>query len=99
MRRTPLSLVVAVSTTLITACAPAAQHTYVAQTRETIVSTTEEHEADPPTHLIYIENHSTDPVTVFSLALTGCENIKPERGAHSATLRVHRYGRVLGMRL
>jgi len=99
MRRTHLSLVVAVSTTLITACAPAAQHTFVAPTRETIVSTTEEHEADPPTHLIYIENHSTVPVTVFSLALTGCENIKPECGAHPASLRVHPDGRVLAMRI
>lgn len=51
-------------------CAPAAQRAYVAPTRETIISTTEEHQANPPSHLIYIENHSTVPVTVFSLNLT-----------------------------
>jgi hypothetical protein len=81
------------------ACAPAAQRTYVAPTRETIVSTTEEHEANPPSHLIYIENHSTVPVTVFSLSLTGCDNIKLDCGPHPVRLNVHPDSRVLALRV
>src|SRR5919199_2089145 len=55
-----------------------AQHAYVAPTFETIVSRTEERQSDPPEHVIFIENHSTVPVTVFSVSLTGCENVKPQ---------------------
>lgn len=81
------------------ACAPATQRTYVAPTDQTIVSTTEEHEANPPTHLIYIENHSTVPITVFSLRLTNCENIKLECGAHPANMKVEPDRRVLAYRV
>jgi hypothetical protein len=81
------------------ACATATQRTYVAPTQETIVSTTEQHEADPPSHSIYIENHSTVPVTVFSLNLTQCENIKNECGAHPSRLKVQPGGRTLAVRI
>jgi hypothetical protein len=84
---------------VLAACAPATQRTYVAPTRETIVSTTEEHEANPPTHLIYIENHSTVPVTVFSVSLTGCENIKQDCGPHPVHLDVRPDSRVLAVRV
>ena len=95
MSRLPLLLAVAIAA----ACAPATQRAYVAPSPETIVSTTEQHEADPPSHTIYIENHSTVPVTVFSVYLTNCQNIHGECGPHPVKLRVPAAGRVMAMRI
>ena len=44
-----------------------AQRAYVAPTLETVVSSTEERQSDPPQHLIFVENHSTVPIIVFSV--------------------------------
>src|SRR5947207_13454183 len=69
------------------ACAPATQHAYIAPSFDTIVSTTEVHEANPAAHLIYIENHSTVPVEVFSIRLTDCQNIREQCGPRNTHLR------------
>ena len=73
---------------LLAACAPASQHTYIAPSRETVVSTTEVHDANPPTHLIYVENHSTVPVIVFAITYTDCENVKIQCGAHQLNQKI-----------
>lgn len=97
--RTSLLLPCSLALALLAGCAPAAQRTYIAPTRETIVSSTEEHEANPPSHLIYITNNSTVPVTVFSLNLTGCENIKNECGAHPSNIKVEPDRRVMVLKV
>src|SRR5256885_2346192 len=63
----PRALLAAV---LLTACAPTTQHTYVAPTFQSIVSSTEERQGNPPAHLLFVENRSTVPVVVFSTSLT-----------------------------
>ena len=81
------------------ACAPATQHAYIAPSVDTIVSTTEVHEANPPAHLIYIENHSTVPVEVFSIRLTDCQNIREQCGTRNTHLRVPAGNRVIAVRV
>lgn len=88
-----------VAAALLTACASATQQTYIAPNRYTIVSTTEERQADPPSHLIYIENHSTVPVTVFSVSLTGCENVKQSCSPRPTNIRVGPGQRQLAIRV
>jgi hypothetical protein len=78
----------------------AAQPTYVAATSRTIVSTTVEQEGSFRGHAIYVENHSTVPVTVFSVNLTGCENIKPQQcSTHRTNIHVGPGGRELAIRV
>ena len=86
MRR--VLLLLDLSTALLLACAPPAQRTYIAPSYDTIISTTEEHQADPPLHLVYVENHSTVPVIVFSVRLTNCENINVQCGVHPANVKL-----------
>ena len=81
------------------ACAPATQHAYIAPSVDTIVSTTEVHEANPPAHLIYIENHSTVPVEVFSIRLTDCQNVREQCGPRNTHLRVPAGNRVIAVRV
>ena len=82
------------------ACSSATtQRAYVAPSSETIISDTEVRQADPPTHLIFIENRSTVPVRVFSLSLTSCENIKQLCGPKRANLRVAPGERSLALRI
>lgn len=78
----------ALAIAFLLACAPAVQRTYIAPSYDTIISTTEEHQADPPLHLIYVENHSTVPVVVFSLRFTDCENVNVQCGAHPANVHL-----------
>jgi hypothetical protein len=85
MRVVPCCIVAAAL--LVAGCATS-QRAYVAPTMETVVSSTEERQSDPPLHLIFVENHSTVPVVVFSVALNACQNIKPQCGPHAAKLRV-----------
>src|SRR5882672_7949865 len=73
---------------LVLACAPAAQQTYIAPTRETVYSTTEVHDANPVSHLVYVENHSTVPIIVFAITLTDCENVKGTCGAKQVHRRI-----------
>ena len=93
------SSLLAVLTAVLAGCAPATQHTYIAPSYETIISTTEEHEADPPSHIIYVENHSTVPVRVFAISLTSCENINVSCGVHQTNLRLRAGQREVAIRI
>lgn len=84
----PASGVVAAAVVLLAGCSSATQRAYVAPTAQTIVSTTEERQGDPPVHLIFVENHSTVPVTVFSVSLSGCENVKQQCAPRPVSIRL-----------
>lgn len=51
------------------------QRTYVAPTQETVFTTVEEMTSGPG-QIIYVENRSSVPVTVYSVTLRECDNIK-----------------------
>jgi hypothetical protein len=97
--RLRLAWTVAAASLLAPAGRAAAQRAYVAATSETIVSTTEERQDDPPVHLIYIENRSTVPVTVFNTSLTGCENVKQICTPQPRKLKVRPGQRELAVRV
>ena len=77
----------------------AAQAAYVAATSQTIVSRTVEQEGSFAGHSIYIENHSTVPVTVFSVNLSGCENVKQSCSTHRTNIHLGPGGRELAIRV
>lgn len=83
----PLSLLC--TAVLGAGCASApAQRVYVAPTSQTVVTVMEEM-APTPGHIIYVKNHSSVPVTVYSVTLRDCENIKPNCDApRSINLRL-----------
>lgn len=83
----------------LVACAPATQRAYVAPTNQTVVSTTEEHQADPPAHLIYVENRSTVDVKVFAITLTDCENVNVQCGVRQMNTRIPADGRQIVVRI
>jgi hypothetical protein len=87
-RRVPCRRLTAALAALLTGCAAATQHSYVAATFETIVSTTEERTGNPPVHLLLVENRSTVPVVVFSASLTNCENVRDSCTPHPMNVRV-----------
>lgn len=76
-----------------------AQSAYVAPTPETIFSDTEERQGNPPAHLVYVLNRSTVPVTVFSVSLTNCQNIKGRCEPKRVNLRVRPGGRMMALRI
>jgi hypothetical protein len=84
----PAPRVLVATAVLLAGCGPATQRAYVAPTSETIVSTTEERQGNPPAHLIYVQNRSTVPVVVFSIYLTGCENVKLQCSTRPANVRI-----------
>lgn len=57
-------------------CASAAQRVYVAPSTETIVTGMEEGRGPTPSQSIWVENRSTEPVTVYSVTLRACENVR-----------------------
>ena len=61
---------------LLTACATKAPPAYIAATNLTVRASAEEVSGSTPAHLIYIENGSTVPITVYSITLRSCENVK-----------------------
>lgn len=83
----------------LAAPAASAQNRYIAPTRETVVSTTEESSGDAPVHLIYVENRSTVPITVFSVSLTRCENVRGSCSPRPMRLRVRPGRRELAIRV
>jgi len=95
----PRAFDAAVAMLFAIACAPATQHAYVAPSHLTIISTTEESQGPPAAHLIFVENRSTVPVTVFSVSLTGCENVKQQCSPHPVNIRVPAGRRELAMRV
>jgi hypothetical protein len=54
------------------------QVVYVAPTNQSISTTTEEGRGSSPAHEIYVINGSTEPITVFGVALRSCENVKQQ---------------------
>lgn len=99
MRRTLGTSAVALATSLLLACAPATQRAFVAPSYQSIVRTTEEREGPPPTHVIYVENHSTVPVKIFAYTLTDCENVNVECGVHRANIHLDADQRVMVVRI
>lgn len=99
MRPSFRAALIQLSLTVVAGCGAQNRVVFVAPTAETIVSTTEERTADPPSHLIYVENHSTVPVTVFSVVLAGCENIKPRCDARPTKVHVQPGQRALAIRI
>lgn len=77
----------------------AAAQRYVAPTRETVFSTTQESQGDAPVHLIYVENRSTVPVTVFSVSLSRCENVRQQCYPRPVRIRVQPGRRELATRV
>ena len=86
MRRTVVFL--APSVLLLVGCSAATQRAYIAPSSETIVSSTEEREGRPSAHIIFVDNRSTVPVTVFSVNLSGCTNVKQQCGPRPSNLRL-----------
>jgi len=86
MRIVPL---VGLTAALLLACTPPAAKTYVAPSYDTIVSSTEESQGTPPTHVIWIENRSTVPVIIFALRLDNCENVNVSCGVHQSNIRLN----------
>jgi hypothetical protein len=84
---------------LFLGCSAATQHAYIAPTGQTITSDTEERQSEPPVHTIFVENHSTVPVTVFSVSLTACQNVKQSCRPTPVTLHVPPGGRMVAMRV
>jgi len=70
----PITITCAAALAVGCASAPR-QRTYVAPTQETIFTTTEEM-TSAPGQVIYVENRSSVPVTVYSVTLRDCDNIK-----------------------
>lgn len=92
IRLSPIACAVVVG-----ACAAASQRAYVAPSFATVRSITEEREGPQQAHEIFIENESTVPITVFSMSLRGCDNVREQCDVRSVRLRVQPNGRVLAM--
>jgi hypothetical protein len=93
------SVPAAMAALLLVSGSVAGQTTFVAPTRETVFSTTEEREGGQAAHLIYVENRSTVPVKVFSVTLTGCENIKQSCSVHRTNIRLEPHQRQIAIRI
>lgn len=77
----PLSRVTPLLAIALAACASsgapaAATRAYVAPTDRTVYSQTEEAHGPRPEQVIFVSNHSSVPVTVYSVTLRDCENIQ-----------------------
>ena len=81
------------------AVAPAhAQRAYVAPTDATVRSDTEVR-SEYGEHLIFVANRSTVPVTVFSVSLTRCENVKERCDPRRVNIKLPPGARRLAMRV
>jgi hypothetical protein len=83
---------------VLVACS-AATRTFVAPSDDTVYTETVEQQGDVPTQVIYVINRSTVPVTVFSVSLRSCENVKQECAPKRTNLRVDPGGRTAVMRV
>jgi hypothetical protein len=73
---------------LLTACASTpTQKVYVAPTRETVFATVEESQGAPG-HMIFVENRSSVPVTVYSVSLRDCQNVKGQCSVHPVNIHL-----------
>lgn len=57
-------------------CASGVQRVYVAPTNETVVTGVTEGRGDDVFQMIWVANRSTVPVTVYSVTLRSCENVR-----------------------
>src|SRR5258708_39717155 len=72
----PRSITMTCAAALTAACASApSQRAYIAPTELTVLATAEEMTISPG-QIIYVENRSSVPVTVYSFILRDCANIK-----------------------
>ena len=71
----------------ILACATPRTMVYVAPTNETVHLISEEMQMSPG-HVLYVENGSSVPITVTSVQLTSCENIKNRCDFHKMSIQV-----------
>ncbi len=89
----------ALSALLLPGCASApTQHAYVAPTFETVFTTTEEMTTGPG-QIVYVENRSSVRVTVYSVTLRDCENIKASCNPRQLNLRLDPGNRVTLVRV
>jgi hypothetical protein len=94
--RRPLA---ALSALLLPGCASApTQHAYVAPTFETVFTTTEEMTTGPG-QIVYVENRSSVRVTVYSVTLRDCQNIKASCTPRQLNLRLDPGNRVTLVRV
>lgn len=84
VRLLPRALIVAV----LLAGSAACTRREIAPSFDTIVTSTDERDGTPPTHVLYVENHSTAPVTVYEVSLTECDNVDDPCEPHSMNLRI-----------
>jgi hypothetical protein len=71
------------------ASAGACTRQQIAPSFDTIVKSTEARPGTPPVHLLYVENRSTSPVTVYSAGVDQCENIADPCTPHPMDLRIN----------
>lgn len=83
------------------ACAAkaATQRAYIAPSSDTITSDTDVLTGDPPTHVITVYNRSSVPITVWNVALNGCQNIKQTCGPRRTNIRVAAGGSAMAARV
>lgn len=61
---------------------------YIAPTDATIFTEVEEGYGTTPVRVVYVYNHSSVPVTIYSMSLRDCENIKQECSPRKLNLKV-----------
>lgn len=83
---------------VLASCASARTKIYVAPTNETVLLIAEDTPTNPG-KVIYVVNESSEPITVTSLHLTSCENIKNRCDFHKLALRVDPHSRRQIMRV
>lgn len=82
------------------ACASApSQRPYIAPTEQTVFTTVEEMSTSPG-QIVYVENRSSVPVTVYSVTLRECENVKGSGcSPHPLNLRLQPNSRAMLVRV
>lgn len=88
------------SVTLLSTLVPAlaaqrAETRYVAPTSETIITQTEMSASSVPGHIVWVLNHSTVPIIVYSYQLVACENVKEFCGPRRINVKVRPAGRAV----
>lgn len=84
----PAALLAAALLLLPAACAPAVERVYAAPSRENVFSGSEASMDGRGAHL-WVENRSTVPITVTSVRLYDCENIKNRCEVTRLNVAVH----------
>ena len=74
--RSSIRALCALAAVALLGCAPTRQRVYVAPSLDNIIASLEQGRGETPSHLVWVENRSTVPVTVYSVSLRDCENVK-----------------------